>query len=154
MTTLSILKTRAAVCVSTLTLALSCSFLPAQMPAPRAKVNVPFAFQVGSTHFSPGTYILSSPEDHLLELQNGKRSALAMSSYESTNMPAGVSKVVFHRYGNQYFLREVWMKGNTDYLSCPPSKAEKEARRTQSGSERASATVRSNVEVALMENPR
>ena len=82
MSTLSMLKIRASVFVSTLALALVSSALPAQMPAPRARVNVPFAFQVGSTHLAAGTYILSSSQDHLLYVQGGKRSAFVISLHE------------------------------------------------------------------------
>jgi hypothetical protein len=154
MSTLSMLKIRASIYVSTLALALACTALPAQMPAPRTKVTVPFAFQVGSAHFAAGTYILSNPREYLLSVQGGKRSALAMSSYESTETPARVSEVIFHRYGNQYFLSEVWMRGNTEYLRCPPSKAEQEAKRSERGGERASTPTHTNVEVALLQSPR
>jgi hypothetical protein len=154
MSTLSVLKIRAAIFVSTLTLALVSTVLPAQMPAPRAKVTVPFAFQAGSTHFAAGTYILSRPEDHLLFVQGGTRSAFVMSSHDLSSTPASVGKVVFHRYGNQYFLREVWMRGDTDHVCCPQSKAEKEAKRSQSDNERASVPDHTNVEIALLVTPR
>ena len=94
-------------------------------------VDIPFAFTVGSTHFAPGRYILTHPWEHLLVVQGATRSAQTMSSYETNLTPSGTSKVVFHRYGNQYFLREVWTKGNVDHLYCPESKAEHEAERTE-----------------------
>ena len=154
MSTLSMLKIRASVFVSTLALALVSSALPAQMPAPRARVTVPFAFQVGSTHLAAGTYILSSPQDHLLYVQGGKRSAFVISTHEWNGTPARSSKVIFHRYGNQYFLSEVWMTAETDHLACPQSKAEKEASRSQRDNERASVPDHTNVEVALLDIPR
>jgi hypothetical protein len=154
MSTLSMMKIRASVFVSTLILALASTALPAQMPAPRTKVNVPFAFQVGSTHFAAGTYILSSPQDHVLYVQGGKRSALVISSHEWSGTPARSSKVIFHRYGNQYFLSEVWMTGETDHLACPQSKAEREAKRSQRDNERASVPDHTNVEIALLDIPR
>jgi len=154
MSTLSMLKIRASVLVSTLALALICSTSPAQMPDPGTQVNVPFAFQVGSTHFAPGTYILSNVQDHVLYVQGRKHSALAMSWHESSEKPARISEAVFHQYGNQYFLSEVWTKGSTNYLSCPPSKAEKEAKRSQRNDERASAPDHTNVEIALLQRSR
>jgi len=148
------LKNRASVYISSLALALVCSALPAQMLSSRAKVDVPFAFQVGSTHFAAGTYILSSPQEHVLYVQGGKRSAFSISSHEWSQTPARSSEVIFHRYGNQYFLNAVWMQGETDHLTCPPSKAEKEARRSLRNDERASVADPTNVEVALVESPR
>jgi hypothetical protein len=154
MSTLSMLKIRASVYISTLALALVSVVLPAQMPASRTRVTVPFAFQVGSTHFAAGTYILSSPQDHLLYVQGGKRSAFSISSHEWNGTPARSSEVIFHRYGNQYFLNAVWMQGETDHLTCPQSKAEREAKRSLRDDERASVADHTNVEVALVESPR
>lgn len=154
MSTLSMLKIRASVFVSTLALALVSSALPAQMPSPRARVTVPFTFQVGSTHFAAGTYILGSPQDHVLYVQGGKRSAFVISSREWNGTPARSSKAIFHRYGNQYFLSEVWVAGETDHLTCAQSKAEKEARRSPRDNERASVPDHSNVEIALLDIPR
>ncbi len=154
MSTLSMLKTRASVYVSTLALALVCSALPAQMPAARTRVAVPFAFQIGSTHFAPGTYVLSNPEEDLLYVQGGKHSGFAISMHESTRTPSRISGVVFHHYGNQYFLREVWTRGDTDYLTCPQSKAEQQARRSQHGDEHASVSDPTSVEIAALESPR
>ncbi len=154
MSTLSMLKIRAFIYVSTLALALVPSALPAQTAAPRTLVTVPFAFQVGSTHFAAGTYILSNPGEFLLSIQGKTRSALTMSSHESSKTPAPASKVVFYRYGDQYFLREVWMKGNIDHTYCLPSKAEEAVERRQSDNERASVPDHTNVEIALSEIPR
>lgn len=154
MSTLPLLKIRAAAAISTLTLALASTALRAQMPVERSLVNVPFAFQVGSTHFAPGTYTLSSPGDYLVYVQGEKHSALAISSHGLNSVPASASKVIFHRYGNQYFLSEIWMKGDIDHLYCPPSRAEQEAKRSESGDARASVEAPANVEVSLQQSPR
>ena len=154
MLTLSKLKIHIAVFVAALTIALVSPALRAQSTSMQSGVDIPFAFTVGSTHFAPGRYILTHPWEHLLMVQGATRSAQAMSSYETSLTPSGTSKVIFHRYGNQYFLREVWTKGNVDHLCCPESKAEQEAERAESGDERAAVLTHNNVEFALLESPR
>ena len=150
MLTLSKLKLHTAVLVAALTMALVSPASRAQSSSMQNGVDIPFAFTVGSTHFAPGRYILTHPWEHLLVVQGATRSAQTMSSYEINLTPSGTSKVVFHRYGNQYFLREVWTKGNVDHLYCPESKAEHEAERTESGDERAATPTQNNVEIALL----
>jgi len=154
MPTLSMLKVRAAALASTLALALGSTALPAQMPAPRVQMNVPFAFQIGSAHLAAGSYILSNPEHVLLSIQGQKGSTFTLSQQELSSKPSKISKVVFHRYGNQYFLREVWLRDGDEYLTCPESKAEREIERAQKQVQQASAPTPTTVEVALLESPR
>jgi len=35
--------------------------------------------------------------------------------------------LVFDRYGDKYFLRQIWTAGETGGLECPKSRAEKES---------------------------
>jgi hypothetical protein len=148
------LKFRAVAIISALTLALVPTALSAQMPAPRSLVNIPFDFQVGSAHLAAGQYVISNPQNVLLLVQGAKRSAFAITSRETSSTPSKVSKVVFHQLGNQYFLREVWTMGDSEGLSCPQSKAEREARRSQNGDHRASVATPTNVDIAFLESPR
>ena len=154
MRTHSILNIRTAVIASALAVALVSPALHAQGPSARSQVDVPFAFQVGSTHFAAGTYVLSDPQEHILDVQGPTRSALAMTWHGTSLTPSPTSKVIFDRYGNQYFLREVWIKGKVDHLLCAESKAEQEARRPQEASDRASLATDTHVEVALLQSPR
>lgn len=154
MRTHSILNIRTALIASALAVALVSPTLHGQNASARSQMDVPFAFQVGSTHFAAGTYILSGPQEHILDVQGPTRSALTMSWYETSLTPAPASKVIFDRYGNQYFLREVWIKGKVDHLLCPESKAEHEARLPQKPYDRASLPTRTHVEIALLQGPR
>jgi len=154
MHTHSILNIRTAVIASALAVALVSPALHAQGPSARSQVDVPFAFEVGSTHFAAGTYILSDPQEHVLDVQGATRSALAMTWHETNLTPAPASKVIFDRYGNQYFLREVWIKGKVEHFLCAESKAEKEVRRSQKPYDRASLATHTHVEIALLQSPR
>jgi hypothetical protein len=154
MTTHLISKIRAAVVVASLALPLGSTALFAQYQTMRVPAVIPFAFEVGSTHFAPGTYSLSDPHGMFLSLRGPSGTAFAMNQREASLSPATGSKVVFHKYGNQYFLREVWLKGETDHLLCPESKAERRVRKSQQEADRAAVVAPSNVEIALLQNPR
>ena len=153
MSTLSKLNLRAAVAVAALAVALVSPALHAQWVPERTQAVVPFGFDVGSTHFGPGTYILSKVGDNVVMIQNGKHSVLTMSSHETSLKPAKTSKVVFYQYGNHYFLREIWRTGDPEYLRCQESKDERSLRREMHDDGRASIPTHSDVEVALLQLP-
>jgi hypothetical protein len=114
-------------------------------------VNVPFGFELGSQHLAPGTYTVSRPLRGVILIRNGSQSAMLVTNDGQSIKPTRTSKIVFDRYGDHYFLRQVWFtpEDNT-YLECPESKTEKQAKR----SELASATKNaSNVELALLRIP-
>jgi hypothetical protein len=148
------LKIRAAVVVASLAIPSASTVLYAQNQIERVRVDIPFAFEVGSTHLAPGTYFLSDSQDHFLSVRGASSSALTMNRREASRSPATKGKVVFYTYGNQYFLREVWLKGETDYLRCPESRAERRIRKSQQEANHAAIVTPGNVEIALLQNPR
>jgi hypothetical protein len=154
MFTLSMLKNRAAVVVAALTFALVSPALKAQSMPQRMQVIVPFGFEAGAAHFSPGRYILSTQGEDLLLIQDSNRSALTMSRNEDSQKPATKSMVIFHRYGNHYFLSEIWRKGEAEHVRCAESKAERRISREVNADQRASLVPHADVEVAVLELPR
>jgi hypothetical protein len=151
MTTPSISKIRAALVVA-LAVTLGSTALQAQYQTMRKQVYVPFAFEVGLAHFAPGTYVLSDPQEHILSVRGSSGKVFAMDSLEITSSRATESKIVFHKYGDRYFLHEVWTKGKTDHLRCPESKAERQARVQQAATDSSSPTS-IDVELAILDNP-
>jgi len=74
------------------------------------KANVPFEFAVGDQNLAAGVYRISSmtPGGDALRIvgSNTKSSALRLTiPAKGTSTHA---KLVFHRYGERYFLSEVW----------------------------------------------
>jgi hypothetical protein len=91
--------------------------------------NIPFEFQVGETVLPAGEYRITrnTNSQSILELRSleGKPGILLLASPQLTAKSAQNTKLVFHRYGSTYFLRQVWQGGfgqNGNALS--PSKAE------------------------------
>jgi hypothetical protein len=50
----------------------------------------------------------------------------------STSSIASHAKLVFHKYGDQYFLAQVWDEGSTTADNLMATKAERDAARTSS----------------------
>jgi hypothetical protein len=104
------------------------------------KVNVPFGFESGTTHFAPGVYSIHLDGARpFIRIEGQKSSAFQMTIKDSAARAPERGKLVFRRYGSQYILKEVWVAGSTSYLRTPKSKVEKElelaqANKSQQGS--------------------
>ena len=92
--------------------------------------NIPFAFSAGKMTLPAGEYrvqkaAVGSP---VLIIQRTDQSAAALvpSFAAATNAPQTQSKLVFHRYGNRYFLSKVWVAGYSRGRELPKSAEEKE----------------------------
>jgi hypothetical protein len=99
----------------------------AQGPSGDVLVNVPFAFVIDSHHMQPGRYVVTKAANGVLRIHDtevaNNQMFLAVHSIESKT--PNEAKLVFHRYGDTYFLAEVW-NGNDIGKELPKSKAEKE----------------------------
>ena len=97
-------------------------------------VNIPFDFVAGKTTLPAGEYSIkvSSPEGTLLLLD---RKDAAASAFISTNAVVKAeiqteSKLIFNRYGDRYFLSQVWTEGNSQGRQLLKSAREKEMAQT------------------------
>jgi hypothetical protein len=87
-------------------------------------VKVPFAFEDGSQHFRPGLYTISMDDRNIATIRGESSSGFAMTGFDEDRHPSQTTKVVFHKYGDQYFLDEIWVAGDTNHTYFLPSKAE------------------------------
>jgi hypothetical protein len=99
-------------------------------------VNVPFSFVVANQELPPGRYAVTRMAEGVLRISasDGKGVAVPVHSTEGKG-PEGSGKVVFHRYGDTYFLSEVWNPGSHIGEQVFRSKAEKEVEMRQGRSE-------------------
>lgn len=97
------------------------------------KAQVPFNFIAGNTMFSAGQYELLSTGsgDKILVIRSldSKGGILLLSNPCQSLNPTDRTKLVFHRYGQRYFLSEVWIRGNSIGHEVPPSSREVEVAR-------------------------
>jgi hypothetical protein len=78
------------------------------------KVNVPFAFGVEDRSLPSGEYTVFTitPERSIrLVSADGKHSAVINTLPNYANEPSTNSRLVFHKYGSEYFLAQVWTAG-------------------------------------------
>jgi len=78
------------------------------------KVNVPFAFGVEDHSLPAGEYLVLTvtPERSIrIVSTDGKHSAIVNTLPNYAKSPSETSRLVFHRYGDEYFLAQVWTAG-------------------------------------------
>jgi hypothetical protein len=122
--------------------------LHAQRQQMQVKVNVPFAFESGSQHYAAGVYTIGGQGEHMMSIQGVSTSGFVITRLAEDPQPAQKGKVIFHRYGNRYFLGEMWVAGKSGHLACIESKAESQLQISGNG------TAPTGVELAVLETPR
>ena len=99
----------------------------------RIKADIPFDFVVGKAKLSAGQYeIQRGTSNSSLKLTCNRSSVMVLSYNGSTSGTPQHAKLVFHKYGDQYFLAQVWDEGSTTADDLMATKAEREAARTAS----------------------
>jgi hypothetical protein len=97
----------------------------------RVKATVPFNFTVNGSWLPAGNYTIGSDSTspNMLIITDREKSVhiLAMGLTDS-NSPSKSSKLVFHKYGNQYFLSQICYADTSTKVQFSTSKAEKRAR--------------------------
>ena len=73
-------------------------------------------------------YRIERESDSVILLRGpGKAAGLVMMYGTSKTHPPDHGTIVFDRYGDEYFLRQVWTAENPNGLECAKSRAEKAA---------------------------
>jgi len=89
--------------------------------------NVPFAFSVGKTNLPAGRYTLTvlnpTSDRRILQIRNsnGRSSAMVITTGVIGEV-ADSAKLVFHRYGDQYFFAQAQLAGDSTSLAAPRHK--------------------------------
>lgn len=97
-----------------------------------AIANIPFNFNVQERQLPQGKYQVIRLSSAAIEMRRADGTAYAASIAQHSDKVRGRdNKLVFHRYGDQYFLSEVQTSTSDTALKVPTSKAEKQARRTE-----------------------
>ena len=97
----------------------------------RLIAQVPFEFVAGNRIVPAGQCIVQSAGGGaavLISQANAKVSLFSMVTPAGSQKGAGIDALVFHKYGNTYFLTELRVSGNRATYELPESKAEAELR--------------------------
>ena len=94
----------------------------------RATANVPFEFVVGSKTLPAAQYTISDmsgPQVVKISARKENASLFATTIPLSRNASDDKGKLVFHRYGNRYFLAEIWSPGERQGQKLKKSQEER-----------------------------
>ena len=90
--------------------------------------NVPFNFVLKNKTLPAGTYLLDSAAASgvvMIRSDDRKIAIAAIGSGLTSENRGQEGKLVFHRYGNRYFLEQVWTRGGAGH-QLPQSAQERE----------------------------
>jgi hypothetical protein len=93
------------------------------------KANIPFNFIVTGKSLPAGEYTIQSvsTSDRVLVIRGADKSAnMVMANACESARPSDKTKLVFHRYGDRYFLSQIWTAGNSSGAELPQSRRETE----------------------------
>ena len=82
---------------------------------PLLTATVPFAFAVADVDLPPGSYTVSILLPfNIIKVQStdGRKVATVFAVPSQKSLSSERAKLVFHRFGNQYFLVQVWEQGS------------------------------------------
>ena len=117
------------------------------------KANVPFNFSVRNSPLPAGTYTIGSggSMSNVIDIASREHGvhilAIAMTDPNGT---AGSGMLIFHQYGDKYFLSEIRYPDSSANVHFVVTEAEKRAR---SRAEEARLRVNDNVTIALNTAP-
>jgi hypothetical protein len=117
---------------------------------PRLIASVPFAFNVGNTTLPAGAYTVSftNPASSAKVLQISRKDGSASVVIQTSDTMGKIqdnAKLVFHRYGDQYFLAQAWMAADSNGLVVQKSRGEKDIQRKLGAVKTTPATVAVNL---------
>jgi hypothetical protein len=88
--------------------------------------KIPFAFWLQQEKFPAGEYVVDPLQSGYLRLHSSDGGSVilhVLPNYSRPNLePKG--KLIFNRYGDQYFLREAWIPSFDFGMNFMPSKVE------------------------------
>ena len=118
--------------IATLTLVVPMSIIGFAGLTTRVKADIPFDFTVGNKEFKAGSYTVSrlynTATSGTLVIRSADNKAAAnfnVNGVLDKGQPS--AKLIFHRYGNQYFLARIFDGTSNEGGELLKSKAEREA---------------------------
>jgi hypothetical protein len=94
--------------------------------------KIPFDFKVGERQLAAGTYEVTagagSPTLCIRNLDNKSVANIMTNAAQNSKVPEK-SVLVFHKYGDTYFLNRLWLANTDAGRELPPSRLERELAR-------------------------
>jgi hypothetical protein len=114
---------------ATLIVGLMASVSMAQQP--KVVADIPFDFYVGDTKLPAGAYEIKPAGTNAVRVASvsGTMSVATLTSSAKRRGSANDSKLVFHVYGSDYFLSQIWQADTTIGSELPTSRSERQMAR-------------------------
>jgi hypothetical protein len=96
--------------------------------SPELQALVPFAFSAGNTTLDAGSYTVeraSGPRGTLI-IRSNRGGVIFLAQSGEAAVAGKSTRLVFHRYGDRYYLRQVWFHGTSGY-GVPETREERES---------------------------
>lgn len=99
----------------------------AQNLAVLTHIRIPFAFRSGLRLYPAGTYTFRVTANGLLQIQgNSVGGNTILLPHDYSGKQADRTKLIFTRYGNRYFLEELWTATTGVHVDCVKTAKERE----------------------------
>ncbi len=137
-----------ALAFASLLVILASSSAQAQIPT-KLVVSVPFDFTVGKTTLKAGTYSIKKFNGSALLIKNGHATTAVLVSAPLAIASEGArasERLVFNRYGDNYFLTQVWLSVGSGLQIYPTKQEQKVAHEYELANDN---TRRERVEIAI-----
>jgi hypothetical protein len=115
-------------------------------PIIQLRANIPFAFSVSDKTMPAGEYTIGCPNPgsnmKILQVRSrdGQESTLVRTNRVSGKIQ-DKAKLIFSRYGGQYFLAQVWLSSDSIGMQTLKSRTEKQVVRELAASKASKETV-------------
>lgn len=94
------------------------------------RANIPFNFVVNKTTLPAGNYSITrfgmTSDAMVIRCVDAKTSQLVSTMSRGSSKINDRTKLVFHRYGDRYFLSQIWVEGNAHMRQLSKSNLESE----------------------------
>lgn len=115
--------------ISLLVLAGFCTAGVAKAQDHQVRATVPFDFVVASKHLPAGNYeFLRQSNGTTILIRNGSQQIFVLTTADDGRITNYSSRLVFYKYGDNYFLREIHCPSIAVNADFPQSKQEKQLR--------------------------
>ena len=106
----------------------------AQARSEKLRANIPFDFVVGDKTLAAGEYTVgkitgSSSDGIVVRSTDGRHNTIRLTNTVQASAPKERAQLTFQRYGESYFLAQIWTPGLAEGREMVKSNAERAAAR-------------------------
>jgi len=87
------------------------------------RAHVPFAFKVGKAQMPAGNYVINREMgSDFITVRNLQTGTAVQALVRPESPSKKTEKLIFHHYGSQYILAEIWGTAGSDGMALSPTK--------------------------------